>query len=613
MTTKEFLSHFPKFAIQTFDDNNKKGETKDPRLITCGNPSNYTLEKIKNLNEQGAGIYFTPNQFPTGERKAVNCTGVNAWIVECDTLTLEQQWKNLADSPLKPSLIVQSKNSLHAYWLARDGTIQNYQKIVKGLIKHFQGDEACKDISRVFRIPGFYHKKDRDNPFLIGVLEEHPEYNYTEEEMLKAFPVEEKKQEFTLFHKNVQTNDFWEMLGSLDNKSVLVRLSGQPIINHEIIEFKKRHPVGDYIYVNGQMCDGWIDEQGMIGSGKQGGPTWIQWVGFYNVPKGEIARWAKDNLIEAQQWLLEHNPPVELIVKKQLEEIKKPLIKKEYKLRYTWGTRELDKSFAIIKRGNFIVVGAKRNSGKTTYTFDMACKNALLGHKVLYLSLEMDEDRIKENICRNYAGITIEEELDYKIPDHKQKAFERKQQEINAITNLYFKGIRRAGNTLWETIAVLISEYQDLDLILIDNLDLIEGQKGDDENTRQKKIVKNILAFTSETQIPIILIHHYRKSSQGKEKGMDEMAGSGKIADGADIILKLTRNQNPEAVYPEKYKSSIHLQKGRGYPEATRDVYFIRGSFVDIPPIESGSPVPKSDPQLQQLAEEFGGQIINFK
>ena len=376
--------------MQTFSDSKKD---KDISLTTCGKPSKYTKNQIKELNEKGAGIYFTPNRFPTGVRRATECTGINAWIVENDDLTIDEQWIKIKASPLPPSFVVQSKNSLHCYWLAREGTIENYTRIVKGLIKHFGGDEACKDVSRVFRVPGFYHQKDRDKPFMVGLVEEHPERKYDDLDMMWAFPFTEDQPK-SLIQREIHTDDFWTMLGSLDNKSVLVRLSGQPIVNSEMIEFKKRRPNGEYIYVNGEACDGWLDENGMIGSGKHGGPTWMQWLGYYGVPKSEIARWAKDTLVEVKKWCEEHEQKV---IEKQIEEVSKPEVKKDYKLRYTWGTRELDVSFAIIKRGNFIVIASKSNSGKTTYVFDMACKNALLGHKVLFLSLEMDTKDIKED------------------------------------------------------------------------------------------------------------------------------------------------------------------------------------------------------------------------
>ena len=132
----------------------------------------------------------------------------------------------------------------------------------------------------------------------------------------------------------------------------------------------------------------------------------------------------------------------------------------------------------------------------------------------------------------------------------------------------------------------------EIDLVIVDNLDLIGSENRENDLERQKRIVKSILSYTHSSQVPLILIHHYRKSpSEGKDKGMDEMAGSGKIADGADMVLKVSRVVKPDAEYPEKYKSTLFMQKCRGYREALKEIYFIAGSFVDIPPIQN-NPIP---------------------
>lgn len=286
------------------------------------------------------------------------------------------------------------------------------------------------------------------------------------------------------------------------------------------------------------------------------------------------------------------------------------IVKQDYKMRYTWGTRGLDVSLAIIKRGNFIIIAAKRNSGKTTFSFDMACKNALKGHKVLYISLEMEEDKIKEDFARKYSGITIAEELDYEIPDFKKCAFEKKIMIINSIKKLFFRGMRRGDVVGWDAIVKIINEFTDLDLIFIDNLDLIEGEKGESDIERQKRITKKIMGLTAEKQIPIVLIHHHRKSKEGKDFGADEMAGSGKIGDNADIILKITKNSEPDALYPEKYKSTIKQQKGRGYPEVAKYVFFIKGTFVDFAPSEeeyygTKKTNDEDDDKIKMIQESF--------
>ena len=275
----------------------------------------------------------------------------------------------------------------------------------------------------------------------------------------------------------------------------------------------------------------------------------------------------------------------------QKEEVKEPngdlVNKTNYTWRYTWGTKKLDNNFSIIKRGNFIVLGASSGSGKTTFAFDMAQKNALIGHKVLFISLEMEEKEIKESLARKKAGITIQEERDYNIPEKKQKIYERKLQDITEMDRLYFRGIRRGGSLKWEDLLKVIYEFKDLDLIFIDNLDLIEAELGEHELDRQKRIVKRIMAFTADKQVPIVLIHHYRKTSSKSNSVANEndLSGSKKIVDGADRLLNISRNRDPEAEYPDKYRSVVYLQKGREYSDAMASIYFIKGTFEDEAPL----------------------------
>jgi len=277
--------------------------------------------------------------------------------------------------------------------------------------------------------------------------------------------------------------------------------------------------------------------------------------------------------------------------------------------RYTWGTYRLDNEIAILKRGNLVILGAKRNMGKTTFSFDMAVKNAKLGHKVLYISLEMAKTEIMEALARKFAGITVEEEYNYRIPEEKRCKMISKLDEIKSIPNLIFESARRAEGIIFETVKKIMDNNK-ADVVFIDNLDLISGGAGEDNNERQKRIVSSLMNYTVANNVPIILIHHYRKGNRAVS-GMDELAGSGKVADSADIIINLQRRSIEETKeeniqFPETNRTVLWVQKGRGYDDKSMEIYYIDGTFCDKEEIDK-----KTNSLVKYAKDLFGAKEVD--
>jgi hypothetical protein len=145
--------------------------------------------------------------------------------------------------------------------------------------------------------------------------------------------------------------------------------------------------------------------------------------------------------------------------------------------------------------------------------------------------------------------------------------------------------LRLGEGKTWNDIAEIIKSFEDLDIVFIDNLDLIDADKGALEADRHKSITKKIMNFTAEWKIIVVLIHHYRKSQQGKDYGADELTGSAKIKDNADYIISIHRGKNLDT-YPEKIESMVRLLKARGWPyPPAQSIYFVKGNFQDEAPI----------------------------
>src|SRR5262249_20679887 len=72
---------------------------------------------------------------------------------------------------LTPSIIVRSKNGLHAYWRLRAGeSLDRFESAQVALATALRTDPSVKDLPRVMRVPGFFHRKDAE-PFLVKMVQ----------------------------------------------------------------------------------------------------------------------------------------------------------------------------------------------------------------------------------------------------------------------------------------------------------------------------------------------------------------------------------------------------------------------------------------------------------
>ncbi|ELC8347317.1 DNA primase family protein [Clostridium perfringens] len=139
-------------------------------------------------NEANRGIFFVVSSGGNSDRKI---NKINAQFFECDTLSLEDQLENISKFPLEPSIIVQTKKSLHVYFLIKNGKVEKFRDIQKKLAKHFNGDGSCINESRVMRVPGFYHCKEE--PVRVKCIKFNPNLFYTQEDLERELSYSESE------------------------------------------------------------------------------------------------------------------------------------------------------------------------------------------------------------------------------------------------------------------------------------------------------------------------------------------------------------------------------------------------------------------------------------
>jgi hypothetical protein len=588
-----------------------KGKTQGARHFTKYDKDFFTKE-----NEKGFGVYATVNSF-SGDRKEENAIELQYAYADMDIAKKgdgqsreeKEKKKEILKKALleycEPTMIIDTSNGIQPLWKIENFPVNKevicaYKNILKGIRiwgKSFgsAGDNVY-DVSRIIRLPNFYHQKEE--PFLCTISHKS-DREYTYDELTSKFPYIEQKPQYE--PRNIdfsKLGDIDREIEMLDIKDVAGRA------------FQSIGRTAEWDRQNRLILDGRLT--GTF-QGKNDDRQYLASTSHEPFQGNKITVVADIRGItnkEARQWIIEEFSLKQYVQTKKIEKIKDPEPIDNEK-RFTWGTKNLNYSFAIIHETDFIVIGAKRSSGKTVYSMDMAVKNALIGHRVLYISLEMDTDMILDDIGRKYSGITIEEQFDKKIPQIKKDAYNRKIKEIKSIDTLILQGIRRNEGIDWNTVKGVIQAHKKIDMVFIDNLDLICGEAKENNNDRQARITREMMSFSTESRTPIVLIHHYRKSGKD-DYGMDELAGSGKIADNADRVVRLKRENKPDSVYPEKYKTQIALLKGRGYPESYQEIYFIKGTFVDNAPFVDESQMIEQGLKEDDAVKIFDESLISI-
>jgi hypothetical protein len=153
------------FTFQTFDDDKTRKRSHLARILQ-GSLEEVSRELLA-LNAEGAGVFVTVNETDGKGRKSENIRRLRAVWCEADDAE-PRSW------PLPPSMIVEtSRGRFHYYWLV-DGELSRkaFAAIMRCMVEEYGSDKQATDISRVLRLPGFFHcKPERGAPSLVRIVE----------------------------------------------------------------------------------------------------------------------------------------------------------------------------------------------------------------------------------------------------------------------------------------------------------------------------------------------------------------------------------------------------------------------------------------------------------
>lgn len=103
---------------------------------------------------------------------------------------------------LKDAVLVESYSGFHGYWIAKDGSKENFKKIQRALIKKFNSDNQIVKEAGLIRLPGFDHRK-YEYPFPVKVIQ-WTDKRLTEEELIHSLGLKFIKQDKGFAKEEIQ-------------------------------------------------------------------------------------------------------------------------------------------------------------------------------------------------------------------------------------------------------------------------------------------------------------------------------------------------------------------------------------------------------------------------
>lgn len=202
------------------------------------------------------------------------------------------------------------------------------------------------------------------------------------------------------------------------------------------------------------------------------------------------------------------------------------------------GYKNLDGLTKGLVPGELVVIAGKTSYGKTTLALNVANRVALTGERVLFVTLEMTKPELTSRFMFLNGGDT--------------DAF----YAVSALVAL------QSNDELdWKMIDPLIEharEELNVGLVVIDHLHYFTREL---QNVAEDlgRITKELKKNAARHKLPVILISHVRKTL-GKEANIDDLRSSSYIAQDADIVLMVGREDNGD-----KMLVKIEKNRNRGF------------------------------------------------
>ncbi len=258
------------------------------------------------------------------------------------------------------------------------------------------------------------------------------------------------------------------------------------------------------------------------------------------------------------------------------------------------GFENLNKATLGLQKGNLIILAARPAMGKSAFAMNLAVqvasKNKGGNATVAVFSLEMGADQLVERMIAAESSINLSTLKKGNLSSTDWRLFGASSHKLASL-NLYFDDSSLLTISDIRAKCRKLSSEKGLDFVVVDYLQLIEGDSNKSKQEEVSKISRSLKLMARELEVPVVALAQLSREVEkrtDKKPIMADLRDSGSIEQDADIVMFLYREDYYNKVSERPNEADLIISKNRSGSAGIELRYIFQGPQAKFKENEQG-------------------------
>src|SRR3989338_2453368 len=274
------------------------------------------------------------------------------------------------------------------------------------------------------------------------------------------------------------------------------------------------------------------------------------------------------------------------------------------------GFTDLDNKLGGLQKSDLVILAARPSMGKTSLALDIVRQVAMNENKaVAIFSLERSKDQLVDRLLAAEADVDLWKMRTGKLNDlGPDNDFERIGHALGRLSEapIYIDDSGAVNIMELRTKARRLQSEHDLDLIVVDYLQLMQGRNTENRVQEVSEISLSLIILAKELNVPVLALSQLSRAVEqrggDKKPQLSDLRESGSIEQDADVVMFIYRDEMYSGKDSKKpHIAEILIRKHRNGPTGDVELFFDaeKTSFKNL----AKSPPPIEEAMMEQIME----------